>query len=58
MVVTCGGCRDGGSYFSKVTYYLLHITSNKVTYFSYIIITLKFEVTSNILHITFYNDLI
>ena len=43
--------RVGGSYFSKVTSYLLLITSSNVTRYSYIL--LPKYVTSNILHITF-----
>ena len=45
-------CRVGGCYFSKVTSYLLLITSSNVTRYSYILLC-NSELTSNILHITF-----
>ena len=44
--------RVGGRYFSKVTSYLLLITSSNVTRYSYILLC-NSKVTSNILHITF-----
>ena len=47
-ILTCYIFRDGSRYFSKVTSYILLITSNNVTRHSYII-----QVTSNMLHITF-----
>ena len=44
--------RVGGRYFSKVTSYLLLITSSNVTRYSYILLC-NSKVTSNILHISF-----
>ena len=38
IVYLCGAFRDGGRYFSKVTSYLLLITSHNVTHYSYILL--------------------